>query len=205
MNIKEYEQIKKLKYREYCDYLKKKYGTAKENYFDGSFKKNKNVSRTKEGLICHHICEDRTIMLSTLEYAEMCPYEYQKAKNLVYCDYLEHLLLHIMIVENPKPDIPGDLVGYGGAVNFIIPELNDVYSGFVTKQQWRLTCHKLIINDKDVYLKLLQRLIIAGENTYNLFIDEKDFFTSFNDQYGIWKKENNEKLFKEIEDSLWND
>lgn len=199
MDLKEYEEVKSLKYREYCDYLKKKYGSAKENYFDGSFKKNKNVSRTKEGLICHHICEDRAILLSTPEYAEQCPFEYQKAENLCYCDYLEHLLLHIMIVEEPKPDNPFEIVGYGGATVFIIPELNDVYSGFITKQQWRANCHKLIINDKNVYFKLLQRLALASD------AEEQDFFTSFNERYGIWKKENNKKLFEEIEDNLWND
>ena len=37
MNIQEYENVKNYNYREYCDYLKKKYGEAKYDYFTKSF------------------------------------------------------------------------------------------------------------------------------------------------------------------------
>jgi hypothetical protein len=38
-------------------------------------------------------------------------------------------------------------VGIGGVVNFIVPELNDLYSGWMTKQQWRINCHKHVEDD----------------------------------------------------------
>jgi len=157
MNIEEYEKVKAMSYLEYCDYLQKKYGMSKYNYFYPSFTKNSKVSRTKEGLVAHHKYEDHAIMLSTKEYAMANPYEWQLAENLVYCDYLEHLLLHILICEHPSPNANAkENVGLGGVVNLLVPELNDVYSGWKTEQQWRLNCHEKIINDKDVYLALIK-------------------------------------------------
>ncbi len=65
--------------------------------------------------------------------------EYNKVKELKYleyCDYLEHLFLHILICENPSEEKNrNEDVGTGGVVNFIAPELNDLYSGWKTKQQ----------------------------------------------------------------------
>ena len=94
MDINEYEKVKRYTYLEFCNYLKKKYGTAKHNYFTSNWNKDTRVTRTNEGLITHHICEDRAIKLSDPVYAKKNPYEMQLSENLVYADYLEHLFLH---------------------------------------------------------------------------------------------------------------
>jgi len=197
MNIGEYEKVTAMSYLEYCDYLQKKYGMSKYNYFYASFTKSRKVSRTKEGLVVHHKYEDHTIMLSTKEFAMQHPYEWQLSENLVYCDYLEHLLLHILIYEHPSPDAK-EVVGLGGATEFIVPELNDVYSGWKTKQQWRMNCHNKIINDKDVYLRLIKRLkrdfLIDIYKKY----PQKYLLTSLNEQFGLWAKSKNKALFEEI-------
>lgn len=76
-------------------------------------------------------------MLSNDKFAPNNPFEYQKANRLVYCNFLEHLLLHILIIEKPK-DInanKGELQGIGGAVNFICKQLNDLYNGYEYTQQ----------------------------------------------------------------------
>ena len=151
----EYEKIKNYTYIEYCNYLQKKYGKPKADYFTPNWSK-RNLSRTNEGLIIHHIKEDRAIMLSNVEFAKKQPYEYQSVDNLTYCDYLEHLFLHILICEYPAKDRnKKEAVGIGGVINFLVPELNDLYSGCETKQQWRKNCHELVVNDKMVYLALL--------------------------------------------------
>lgn len=197
MNIQEYEIIKNYNYKEYCDYLKKKYGEAKYDYFTRSFVKNNKVTRTKEGLICHHICEDTAIQLSTPEFAKKNPFEYQLAENLCYCDYLEHLFLHILICENPSPNKNMfEVVGIGGIIDFIVPELNDVYSGWITKQNWRLYCHNKIKNDKDVYLILLKRF--KDNCNKNVLYKDGCLYTSFNEKFGLRKKENNKGIFEEI-------
>lgn len=194
----EYEKVKDYSYLEYCDYLQEKYGIGLCDYMRPSWTKNPKITRTKEGLLAHHKFEDHAIMLSNKEYAMKNPYEWQLKENIVYCDYLEHLFLHILICENPSSDKnKSDKVGYGGVINFIVPELNDVYSGWVTKESWRQNCHNAIINDKNVYLELLKRFKkFYGNN--QLII--KDLLNSFNQEYGTWSNKKNEKLYKEIID-----
>lgn len=198
MKLAEYELIKKYNYLEYCDYLQKKYGIGRSDYMTKSWNKNSKCSRTNDGLVAHHKFEDHAILLSTKEAAMNNPFEWQLAQNIVYCDYLEHLLLHILICENPAQDKNAfEAVGIGGVINFIVPELNDVYSGWQTNQQWRKNCHNLIINDKDVYMTLLKRFK-DNCSTYP-FYTPNCLYTSFNEQFGLWAKKQNKKLFTEIE------
>lgn len=197
MDLNEYNKVKDFSYEEYCDYLKEKYGCATCDYFYPNFKKNPKISRTSEGLVCHHICEDKAIMLSTVAYAERNPFEYQRAENLVYCDYLEHLFLHILICENPSRDRnPFEAVGIGGILNYLVPELNDVYSGWITAQTWRLKCHSLILNDRDVYLLLLKRFKTTCHN-YPLY-NEASLYSSFNEKFGLWDSNNNSEIYVKI-------
>lgn len=160
MNINEYELVKSMSYREYCEYLKKKYGTAPCDYMTPNWSKNRKVTRTQEGLFCHHIYEDTAIMLCNPEYAKWNPFEYQKAENLVYCDWLEHLLLHVLIVEYPSDDQNYfEAVGVGGAVNYMIPELSDYYSGAVTPtMKWRVSCWTKVMNDFECFRTICKRL-----------------------------------------------
>lgn len=197
MNIQEYEKIKNLNYLEYCDYLQNKYGIGLGPYFTKNWSKNSKATRTKEGLIAHHKFEDHAILLGEVEYAQCNPYEWQLPQNIVYCDYLEHLFLHILICENPAEEHNKfEAVGIGGIKNFIVPELNDLYSGWVTKQNWRLNCHNLVKNDKDVYMVLLKRFK-DNCSTYPLY-SEDCLLTSFNEQFGLWSKKQNKEIFKEI-------
>ncbi|WP_051437270.1 hypothetical protein [Williamsoniiplasma lucivorax] len=62
-------------------------------------KKNTKITRGKDGLNIHHLDEDKAIMLSTSAFAQENPYDWQKAERLVYCNLLEHLVLHIKIFE----------------------------------------------------------------------------------------------------------
>lgn len=197
MNLIEYEKIKNLTYLEYCDYLQNKYGVGLCAYMTKSWNRNPKVTRTKEGLFAHHKFEDHAIMLSTREYAMNNPYEWQLAQNIVYCDYLEHLFLHILICEYPAEDRNiFEAVGVGGVVNFIVPELNDLYSGWITKQSWRKACYNVVIDDKNVYLALLKRFKSSCKD-YPFYTDDC-LFTSYNEQFGLWSKEQNADLFQII-------
>lgn len=77
-----------LSYDEYAESLLEKYGPAKKDYFtDASLQKQNNVSRTGEGLFCHHIDEDKAVLLSDADYilnTSHAPFEYQKVDRLVY-------------------------------------------------------------------------------------------------------------------------
>ena len=115
MNLTEYKKVEKLDYLKYVKYLQNKYGIPPKNYMNTNFNKNEGISKTSEGLFVHHVMECKAIMLSNSNYVKMNPYEYQLAKNLVYCDYLEHLFLHVLICEHfayfrdrdHKHEVPG--------------------------------------------------------------------------------------------------
>ena len=197
MNINEYNHVKDFDYSQYCDYLQEKYGIGLSDFFTRNWNPKPKCKRTEEGLLAHHKFEDRVSKLSDKDIARSYPFEWQAPENIVYCDYLEHLLLHILIceskLENPSE---GEIVGVGGIIQYIIPELNDVYSGWKTAQKWRTVCHSKIINDKDVYLLLLKRFLT---NCYLYpYCDTKYLLSSCNAQYGLWEKENNRKIFDEI-------
>ena len=202
MDIKEYIRIKDLDYLGYCDYLQDKYGIGLADYMTRQFNPNPNCKRTRDGLYAHHKYENKMIMLSTKEFAKLVPFEWQQKENIVYCDLLEHLYLHILIYENPDPIDPRINVGFGGVVNFLVPELNDIYSGYKTTLGWERICHSKVINDKEVYLLLVKRFIKDA-------IDDEMFspdclLDSKNKKYGSWNDAMNASIYEEIT-SLYQD
>ena len=198
MNMSEYQRVRNMTYLQYCDYLQDKYGIGLADFMTKSVNPNPKCKRTKDGLIAHHKAEDKMIMLSTKEFAHMCPFEWQQKENIVYCDYLEHLLLHVLICKYPSPNKhPMAEVGIGGVVNFLAPELNDLYSGWRTSQAWRQNCHDKVINDKDVYLCILKDFIDFEEST-NYDFDRDILYTSFNEDLGGWDSSMNQAIFEEI-------
>lgn len=202
MNIKEYEKIKDMNYLEYCDYLQSKYGIGQADYMDESYNKNPKCTRTKEGLFAHHKMEDHAKRLSKKEDAKKYPFEWQRKENIVYCDLLEHLLLHVLICKYPAEK---SLVGIGGVIVYLVPELNDVYSGWTATQDWQKKCHDKIINDKQVYLLILQQFIdfVKYDETLSLFVTDESFLCqSLNDRYGIWNSDNNKMIYDEISE-MW--
>lgn len=199
MDLKEYNKVKNLTYLEYCDYLQNKYGIGLGPYFKENWVKNPKITRTKEGLFAHHKYEDHAIMLSTLEYAKNNPYEWQLPENLVYCNYLEHLLLHILICQYPaKNKNKHENVGYGGVVNFLVPELNDVYSGFMPVTGWKIKPYSVIKDHKDVYLQLIKKF--KNIMKYDPNFTPLCLLSSWPYNKDLWSINNNLKLFNEILD-----
>lgn len=149
-----------MNYDEACKFLQKKYGIPNKNYFANSKCKSRTkISRTNEGLCIHHIDEDKAIMLSVPKYALNNPWDYQLKHRLVYCNYLEHLVLHLLIVENPSPNKNQyESVGIGGCVNFLIPELNDMFNNIGWDKDWRLNVKKAVINYKKEFELIKKRL-----------------------------------------------
>lgn len=174
MEEKEYYELMEMTYNEVCNYLKKKYGEIKQSYFATSTcaSPNRRIKRTKEGLFIHHIKEDRKIMLSHKEVALKYPFSYQEGENLVYCDFLEHLILHYKIVEEFLTEKSIEetklIVGFGGIVNFMVPELNDYFfRGFIPSLEWKQNCLSKVSKNRREYEDFLYRfkyLIYSGKN-----------------------------------------
>ena len=173
-----YESMLKTNYQDIVSALLKKYGSAKHNYFKDTACKIKNplVTRTNEGLFCHHIDEDKAIMLCNDKFAVNNPFEYQKADRLVYCNLLEHLLLHVKIAENPSPDAnENELPGIGGAINFICKDLNDTYSGKKFSDEWRKNVADKVKDNFDDYIIILRYLwnIVEKNPVYKAIITKE--------------------------------
>lgn len=105
----EYIKESKMGYDAFCSYLQWKYGLPIKPYMDmnGNRKYGRVNSRTKEGLVIHHVREDKADLLSDQMMALYYPYEYQLPKNLCYCNYVEHLLLHAQISKIRGHMMPG--------------------------------------------------------------------------------------------------
>lgn len=194
----EIEKMLMLNYEECCNYLKEKYGLITKNYFTNETCKNQtsSIKRTKEGLYIHHIDEDKAIMLSTREYALKNPFSYQYGERLVYCNLLEHLVLHIKIIQYPnKEKNPIENVGVGGVFSFIIPELNDFYSGIKFKLEWKNKVLEVVKNHKKEYFMCLEFLFKNFDFPLQLYL--KSFNAYFLSE---WSEENNKELYKEISD-----
>ena len=178
----------KMTYNELVDYLLEKYGPAEYDYFRTEECKTKNpkVSRTNEGLYCHHIDEDKAIMLCNDKFAINNPFKYQKADRLVYCNALEHLILHIKIVEEPRNKDANkmELQGIGGAINFLCPQINDYYNGYEFKQQWLKNIFSVIENNFDDYIDILRYFLAVVEKhpLYKLVISKKKLSVGWDGQ-----------------------
>ena len=173
-----YETMLKMSYQDIVSALLKKYGSAKHNYFKDTACKTKNplVTRTNEGLFCHHIDEDKAIMLCNDKFAVNNPFEYQKADRLVYCNLLEHLLLHVKIAENPNSDAnENELPGIGGAINFICKDLNDIYSGKEFADEWRKNVADKVKDNFDDYIIILRYLwnVVEKNPVYKAIITKE--------------------------------
>ena len=181
----EYEADLLMKYDDLVKALLKKYGAAKHDYFTDRecTIKNKLVSRTAEGLFCHHIDEDKAIMLSNDEYAARNPFEYQKKNRLVYCNLLEHLLLHVKIAEEPRnPDAnENELPGIGGAINYLCKQLNDIYAGKEPTEEWRKTVASKVQDNFDDYIRILRHLwsVIEQNPLYKTIITKQMLCTGW--------------------------
>jgi len=177
MESVEIQKQLKMTYNELVSYLLEKYGAAKYDYYYTPSCKSKNpkISRTSEGLFCHHIDEDKAILLSHSDHAIKNSFEYQKAHRLVYCNILEHLILHIKIAEEPrhKDADEGEMLGLGGVIDFMCPQINDFYNGFVFKQQWLINVYSVVAENFNDYIDILKYLLKVLEKQNLSFIDKK--------------------------------
>lgn len=179
------EIIKELQmpYTELQRYLIDKYGGAICDYFTSPEcrSKNRKVTRTSEGLYCHHMDEDKGGNLGNSFQARLQPFEWQKKDRLVYCNILEHLILHIKIAvlrQKKSLETPGEVANFftSGGIFMICKEINDMFMNNGTQIPWKQRCfHKIEENHKD-YIILLKTLmsyidaIYLGNKTENPFL-----------------------------------
>ena len=165
MDSKELFNEYKMSYKDLIVYLIKKYGKAEYDYYTdlSCTIKNRNVSRISEGLFCHHIDEDKGNNLGEPRWAQKQPFEWQKKDRLVYCNLLEHLLLHIKISimrsrQNQVAPLPG--------VYFLSNHLNDIYMSGGKIQRWGFKCSELVEDNYSDYIRIICIFLAYIEENY---------------------------------------
>lgn len=127
-NINHYLQLMKMSYKEAVNELQGREECQYDYFNRQSFKNlarknfksinkkdrmpnyNKNRSKYSEGLVLHHVYENKFKNLSYLRSIRSHPdFMYQQKENLVYCNLLEHLILHGLIAKETK-----NKLGIGG-------------------------------------------------------------------------------------------
>ncbi|MBQ9468665.1 MAG: hypothetical protein IJU52_06635 [Clostridia bacterium] len=159
-----------LTYNDLATYLQVKYGMSKYDYFHTPSCKsvNKKVSRTKEGLMCHHIDENVGYNLSEPSCAIQQPYVYQKKERLVYCNILEHLILHLKICSMDK-----DLrVNIGATI--LANKINTILLTDNTENRWEFRCLERIKDNYYEYIDVLKAFLAFLSTHLNDSVDSND-------------------------------
>lgn len=147
-------------YNEAVDLLLKKYGEAVDDYFSeqsyerflkGEIKKitKGKYSRSVEGLECHHIDENKFLNMSNESFIKLenIPFKYHKKERLVFCDVIEHTILHALIAKETSLKF-----GYPGYQVFLSRKIRCWYldKAIPQKRKWHITCyHKAYIEPEE--------------------------------------------------------
>lgn len=177
-------------YDEYVNTLLEKYGSVQNDYYrnEACLTRSGN-SRSREGLVIHHIDEDKEAGLSSMwKYRNpfSMPEEYQKADRLVYCNFVEHLLLHMKILEKELtkivPERRVDNVVSVKGFALIARDINDLLDGK------RLGMFSNYVSSEELterYLRVLDdSWITLFINAIKYFVEEIERRSDFQEWYG---------------------
>ena len=167
--------------------LNKQYGEVTDNYYkEKSYNKFLNgeiksiskgkFSKTKEGLYCHHVFENKYDNLSNANFIShyKYPFDYQKKENLVYSDLFEHLILHTLIAKESN-----GIHGLAGYFAFILPNVEEWYINEIDPGlEWQKNCKEKAYLSKEY----VQKILLEIDNKINI-----------TDMYKLYKKELYEK------------
>jgi hypothetical protein len=169
MNAIELFKEMEMAYEEFVEYLQQKYGLPKRAYFCTKTCKSKaKIGRGNEGLFIHHAREDVIDDLSKPDRAIAYPWEYQEPMNLCYCNYLEHLWLHILI--NQKRCRDNGCFVSDGILHYLVPNINTIYfENIKYTDEWRNIAKDVIIENKEEYILMLNKWL-------NMIDDYNEFY-----------------------------
>lgn len=169
MNKKdEYLVLLSKTYNEAVEFLLKKYGAAEEDYYrEKSYERflrdeiksitKGKFSRSMEGLECHHIFENKFLNMTNNSFIknQNIPFKYHQKEKLVFCDVVEHAILHTLIAKETSLEF-----GSPGYIVFLRPKIEDWYIENIIpqKSKWHIACYdKAYITPEDAH-DLLERM-----------------------------------------------
>lgn len=168
-------------YEDAVYFLLEKYGPAQNDYFrENSYRRFMNgeinsiakgkITRTAEGLYCHHMDENKWLKISDKDFVKKfsIPFETQKKDRLVYCDVVEHTILHVLISKET-----GLRYGYPGYEAFLKPHLEEWYlNKRIPQLQWMKNCYsKAFLEPQQAFDLLNQMQNVLGVSYYESLVD----------------------------------
>lgn len=178
---KEYLDLLSKNYEEAVDFLLQKYGPAQDDYFrESSYQRFMNgeiknitrgkASRTNEGLYCHHIDEIKWLKMSDQNFVKKykIPFENQRKDRLVYCDLVEHTILHVLITKETSFKF-----GYPGYVAYLKILIEEWYlDEIIPNPEWMKKCYNKSFLDPQKSFELLKEMEkILGKSYFNTLVD----------------------------------
>lgn len=175
--LTEYKQLLSHNYDTAVEFLFEKYGAAEDDYFSGKsyerFFKGEikkitkgKFSRSADGLECHHDDENKFLHMTNMNCIkdQSIPFESHQKEKLVFCDVIEHAILHTLIAKETSLDL-----GTPGYTVFLRPKIQDWYINKIIPQKSKhhITCyHKAYIKPEEAseLLEIMDKvLFIEGE------------------------------------------
>lgn len=186
-------------YEEAVDWLLQKYGPAQDDYFrESSYQRFMNgeiknitkgkFTRTNEGLSCHHIDEINWLKISDQDFVKKfsIPFETQRKNRLVYCDSIEHTILHVLITKETSFEY-----GYPGYVAYLKPDIEEWYlDETIPNLEWKKKCYtKSFLAPQKAFdlLKEMQKAI--GESYFNTLVDYYEEKKKIEEKKNEWQEQ----------------
>lgn len=183
-SYKEYLDLLSMNYEEAVDWLLQKYGAAQDDYFkEYSYQRFMNgeiknitkgkASRTNEGLYCHHIDETKWLKISDQNFVKEynIPFENQRKNRLVYCDLVEHTILHVLIIKETSFEYGS--AGYEAYLKKLIEEW--YLDERIPNPEWMKKCYtKSFLEPQKAFDLIKEMQKVIGESYFNALVDYYD-------------------------------
>lgn len=181
----EYDSLLNMSYSNTVSYLLNKYGIVQGDYYENDELtiENKNISRKDDGLICHHISEINNTLVGEANYGKRFPKEEHESTNLVYCNVIEHFLLHSKIAEESlNTDLDRAKVAYiSSALVNIARQINSVFNGSMPSLDVNVNIAD-VEKSYEFYVKALSKLWITVKDNeiYSKVLEKQSLATDRN-------------------------
>ncbi|SOC37559.1 hypothetical protein [Salinicoccus kekensis] len=197
-NYKEYLDLLSKNYEQAVDFLLQKYGSAQDDYFrEASYQRFINgeiksitrgkASRTKEGLYCHHIDEIKWLKISDKNFVKQynIPFESQRKDRLVYCDLIEHTILHVLITKETSFEF-----GYPGYVTYLKVLIEEWYlDGKIPNRDWMKACYnKSFLEPQKAFDILKEMQEVLGQSYFYSLEDYYEEKKKKEEQIRMWEE-----------------
>lgn len=185
--VQEYESLLNNDYIEAINQLLRKYGSGKDDYYrENSYKRFlngeiKNItrgkySRTNEGLYCHHIDEINMLNVSNKDFIKQnnISHNYQKKDRLVYCNLIEHTILHVLIAKETSGNY-----GFPGYEVYLKPIIEEWYiEERIPNRPWMKNCYSKAFVHAEEAVKIVNKmqniLGLSYSGSLREYYDEKE-------------------------------